>query len=46
MLRRWLENETKVTLFCVILGAVSLALSLSGALGELPPPPLTLPGLP
>ncbi len=34
MLRRWLENETKVTLFCVILGAVSLALSLSGALGE------------
>lgn len=37
MLQKWLENEPKVTLFCAITSAVSLLLSLTGALrGVLP----------
>ena len=37
MLKRWLENEPKVTLVCAVLSAVSLVLSITGVLkGVLP----------
>lgn len=37
MLNRWLENEPKETLICAVISAVSLILSITGALkGILP----------
>jgi len=37
MLKRWLENEPKVTLVCAVLSAVSLVLSITGVLKDILP---------
>ena len=37
MLKRWLENEPKVTLVCAVLSAVSLVLSITGVLKDVLP---------
>lgn len=37
MLKRWLENEPKVTLVCAVLSVVSLVLSITGILKDILP---------
>ena len=37
MLNRWLENEPKETLICAVTSAVSLVLSITGALKDILP---------
>ena len=37
MLKRWLENEPKVTLMCAVLSAASLVLSITGVLKDVLP---------
>ena len=37
MLKRWLENEPKVTLVCAVVSAVSLVLSITGVLKNILP---------